>query len=111
MLPSDRVRLRHIAEALSGAIEFTRGRTRDQMATDRALAFAAARAIEIAGEAASKLSSEFRQQHPGIPWPQIIGMRNRLEDAYFDIDPDILWETAVVAAAELLPQILHLLAE
>ncbi len=28
-----------------------------------------------------------------IPWPNIIGMRNRLIHAYFDINLDILWKT------------------
>ena len=29
----------------------------------------------------------------GIPWADIVAMRNRLIHAYFDIDLDILWET------------------
>ena len=28
-----------------------------------------------------------------IPWPNIIGMRNRLIHAYFDINLEILWKT------------------
>jgi uncharacterized protein with HEPN domain len=27
-----------------------------------------------------------------IPWRQIIGMRNRIVHAYFDIDLDIVWQ-------------------
>jgi uncharacterized protein with HEPN domain len=30
---------------------------------------------------------------PDLPWSSIIGMRNRLVHAYFDIDHDILWTT------------------
>lgn len=40
------------------------------------------RALEILGEAASKVSSEYRQQHPEIPWREMIGMRNRLIHDY-----------------------------
>ena len=63
------------------------------------LLFAVVRAIEIIGEAASKVSEETRLSAPAIPWKAIIGMRNRVVHAYFDIDADILWK----AAAEEIP--------
>lgn len=56
-------------------------RTQDDLDDDEQLQFALARAIEIVGEAASKLSQDFRDSHPEIPWPLIIGMRNRLVHA------------------------------
>ncbi len=34
-----------------------------------------------------------REQSPAIPWDEIIGMRNRLIHAYFDVNLDIVWET------------------
>lgn len=51
------------------------------------------RQIEIIGEAAGKVSSETRTDLPDIPWPDIVGVRNRLIHAYFDIDLDILGAT------------------
>ncbi len=51
------------------------------------------RCIEVVGEAASQISPAFREAHPNIPWPQIIGMRNRLIHAYFDVDLDRVWDT------------------
>ena len=51
------------------------------------------KAIEIVGEAASKISEECREDFPQIPWTNIIGMRNRLIHAYFDLNLDILWKT------------------
>lgn len=48
------------------------------------------------GEAASRLSEEFRTHHPELPWKAIVAMRNRLVHAYFDIDRDIVWNTVVV---------------
>ena len=30
---------------------------------------------------------------PGIPWPSMIAMRNRLVHAYFSINLDIVWKT------------------
>ena len=51
------------------------------------------RLLEIIGEAANGVSESFREEHKDIPWKKIIGMRNRLIHGYFDIDPDIVWET------------------
>ena len=42
---------------------------------------------------------------PDVPWPQIVGMRNRLVHAYFDINADILWDTVQVALPELLEKL------
>jgi uncharacterized protein with HEPN domain len=93
MKPDDRIRLRHIADALRAATRFAEGRSRADVDNDEMLAFALIHAIQIVGEAASKVSAEFREQHPQIPWALITGMRHRLVHAYFDINHDILWTT------------------
>lgn len=49
--------------------------------------------IEIIGEAANKVSASLRDAEPEIPWRDIVGMRNRLIHAYFDIEPEFVWET------------------
>lgn len=36
-----------------------------------------------------------RAEIPEIRWTAIIGMRNRLVHAYFDVDRDILWATVI----------------
>jgi uncharacterized protein with HEPN domain len=41
--------------------------------------------IEIIGEAASKISDEFKIKYSQIPWLNIIVMRNRLIHGYFKI--------------------------
>ena len=64
------------------------------------LLFALVRAIEIVGEAASKVSAPARECI-SIPWASVIGMRNRLAHAYFDIDRDILWATVTQSLPEL----------
>lgn len=48
---------------------------------------------EIVGEAATGVSTETRSRSPEVPWPDIIGMRNRLIHAYYDIDLDRVWDT------------------
>jgi uncharacterized protein with HEPN domain len=49
------------------------------------------RHLQIIGEASSRLCEDFRNSHPEIPWPKIIGMRNVLVHDYFGIDKAIVW--------------------
>ena len=82
MHAEDRVRLKHMIEACAAATEFVAGRARVDLDTDRMLLFAVVRAVEIMGEAASKMSEEMRTAHGEIPWKAIVGTRNRLVHAY-----------------------------
>ncbi len=103
--PQDRVRLQHLVDALNSAIRFARGRQRSDLDSDEMLLFALTRAIEIAGQAAGRVSAETKEAMPDLPWNAIVGMRNRLVHAYFDVDRDVLWTTVTTAAAPLVEQL------
>ena len=105
MSRDDDVRVRHMVDAMESALRFAKGRERADLDTNEMLLFALVRAVEIVGEAASKLSAEARAEIPGVPWSAVTGMRNRLVHAYFDIDRDILWTTVTQALPELLAQL------
>ena len=49
--------------------------------------------MQIIGEAARKLSDEFKKSKPEMPWIDIIGMRNKIVHDYFDIDNKFVWDT------------------
>jgi uncharacterized protein with HEPN domain len=93
MRRDDAVRLRHMLDAAREATEFARGKRREDLNGDRKLALALVKDIEIIGEAAYQISEDTRRQLPAISWDDIVGMRNRLVHAYFDINLDILWRT------------------
>ena len=57
------------------------------------LTLALLKALEIIGEAAAGVGSDTQGKCPGIPWRDIIGMRNRLVHVYFDVDLDLVWDT------------------
>ena len=95
MRRDDLIRLRHIRDAATEALRFARNRRREDLDHDRQLVWALIKAIEIIGEAASKVSQESQDLLTNIPWRNIVGMRNRLVHAYFDINLDILWKTVV----------------
>lgn len=61
---------------------------------DEILTDAIARQLGIIGEATNRLSQEFQEKHPGLPYKSIIGMRNFLVHDYAKVDRKILWETA-----------------
>lgn len=67
--------------------------TREQFQNSRIHQLASLKALETIGEAAASISDTFHAAHPEIPWRQIIGMRNRLIHAYFEVDIDKVWET------------------
>ena len=60
------------------------------------------RRLEIIGEAAGRVSAEFRARHPAIPWGRMVGMRNRMIHTYDAVDLDIVWTTARERIPELL---------
>ena len=62
------------------------------LAADKRTQYALIRAVEIVGEAASKVSASARAELPDLPWRRIIGMRNTLIHGYRGMDLDLLVE-------------------
>ncbi len=60
------------------------------------------RCIEIIGEAASKVSKEFQDGHPEIPWKGIIGQRNVLIHEYGEIKHERIWAVATQRIPDLI---------
>jgi uncharacterized protein with HEPN domain len=89
----DLIRARHMLVAAKEAMEFAADKTRKNLENDRIRVLAIIKSIEIIGEAASKVTEEFKSENKNIPWNDIISMRNRLIHAYFDVNLDIVWQT------------------
>jgi uncharacterized protein with HEPN domain len=101
MQKDDLIRMRHMLDAARNAIAFAARKSRTDLDRDPMLMFALIRAIEVVGEAASKISPDCRRRFSEVPWPQIIGMRHRLIHGYDEINLDILWETITKALPPL----------
>ena len=101
MQKHDKIRFKHMLDAIGEALSFAKNRSREALNHDRMLVLALIKDIEIVGEAASRISDETRDASQEIPWANIIGMRNRLIHAYFDINLDILWQTVTQDLPEL----------
>lgn len=93
MYKDDSTRIMHMIDSANEALTFIKGKERKDLDKNRMLVLSLVKSIEIIGEAASKISEEFKSKYPDIPWRDIVGMRNRLIHVYFDIDYDIVWKT------------------
>lgn len=91
--PDDLTRLRHILDAAEKAGRFVSGRSRRDLDSDEMLSLALVRLLEVVGEAASGISPGLRRKYPDLPWPQMTAMRNRLIHGYFDVNPELIWNT------------------
>jgi len=62
------------------------------------------------GEAAKRVSPEFRRKHPNFPWKKTSGMRDRLIHGYFDVNLDIVWQTVTEDLPVLIDKLENLTA-
>ena len=67
--------------------------------------------IEIIGEAAFRLTKEFRQQHSETPWSSIVVMRHVLVHDYYQIKSKEVYKVINEDLQPLHDQILHYLSE
>jgi uncharacterized protein with HEPN domain len=101
----DRVSLRDMLSHAREAVELLGDSGREDLAGDRVMQLALTRLVEVVGEAANRTSPDTRQRHPDIPWPQIVGMRNRLIHGYDVVDLDLLWDTVTDDLPPLIGQL------
>jgi len=103
MIKNDQVYLEHILEAITKIENFVSGISKFDFDGNALIQDAVIRNIEIIGEATKKISKQFTQSHPEIPWQDMSGMRDKLIHDYLDVDLDVVWKTVEVD--------LHLLKE
>lgn len=87
------VRLKHMLDYAREAVDMAKGNTAIDLDEDRKLALALTHLVELIGEAASQVPPEVQQKYHSIPWPKVVGMRNRLIQGYDFVDYAILWDT------------------
>ncbi len=92
---NDEVRYRHMLDHAMEALAMVQKKNRSDLDNDRMLELSLVRLVEIIGEAAARVETESREKYPSVPWPQIVGMRNRLVHGYDAVDLDVLWDTII----------------
>jgi len=93
-----------IVQAARPVQTYIAGMDLDSFAANQMVCDAVVRQIEIIGEAASKISTTYRQAFPQIPWRKMSDMRNVLIHQYDEVDLHQVWNVAVVHLPQLLKQ-------
>jgi uncharacterized protein with HEPN domain len=74
-----------------------------QYSNDRRTQLAVERTLEVIGEAAGRVTIEFRNVHSEIPWRQVIGQRNVLIHEYGEIKQERIYRVV----KENIPQLIE----
>jgi len=93
MKKDDAVYLHHILAAIEKIETYSKSVSFHEFQQRDLLQDGVIRQLEIIGEAARNLSADFCVRYSEVPWSQIIGLRNRIAHAYFNVDLGIVWET------------------
>ena len=107
----DRERLEHIVAAIDRVIRYTAGKSYEDLLIDDMMYYAVVKNIEMIGEAANMLTSEFQASHPDTPWKMVKGMRNYIVHEYFQIDTVVVWDVVTNELSLLRQQVQRYLAE
>lgn len=100
-----------IRTAAQEILEFLQDVSQADFETNKQLRYAVERQLIVIGEAAKHVSDELRDEHPEIPWLQIIGQRNVLAHEYGEILVERVWLTATQSLPKLLTLLNKILPE
>ena len=106
----DFVYVGHMLDMARKAIGKTAGVTREAYDRDENLRLALTHLVQVIGEAARQVSRSFSDEHPEIPWTDIIGMRHKVVHDYLGVDEDIVWQVATDDLPKLIPTLERLTA-
>ena len=81
-----------ICQSMDKIDQYTTGTLFDTFSEDQKSVDAVVRNLEIIGEAANRLPTNFKEKHPEIDWHKIVGLRHRIVHEYFGIDIQIIWQ-------------------
>ncbi|GAB4406107.1 MAG: DUF86 domain-containing protein [Anaerolineales bacterium] len=107
----DEATLLDIVNAARAVLAFTQGMRQDQFLEDIKTQSAVLYQLIVMGEAVKRLSREWRQRHPEIPWALIAGMRDHLIHGYDAVDWNEVWRTATADVPDLLNKLEMLLGQ
>lgn len=104
-------RLRHILEQIDTLQGLMPQLTYETLDADKVRYYGIVKMTEIIGEAAYKLTDDFVDSHPDVPWKVIRGMRHYLVHEYYQVSKGGMWDTLTNDLPELRPYIIEYISE
>jgi uncharacterized protein with HEPN domain len=86
--------IENILQSINRIQSYISGKNQGTFVNDFITQDAVVRQLEIIGEATKRVSKDFRNNNPDIPWADMAGMRDILIHDYIDVDLEIVWKTA-----------------
>jgi uncharacterized protein with HEPN domain len=87
------VYLKDMLESSLKGTSFIQDISFEEFLKDEKTQYALIRAIELVGEAGTKVPSDIRGKFSEIPWREVSGMRNKLIHEYFSINLKAVFKT------------------
>jgi len=94
-----------IVDCIMDINEFTKEIEFYEFEKDKMRKLAVERQLEIIGQAANKISIDTQNILGSIPWPNIIGLRNKLAHDYGEILAERIWIISKNSIQELLKEL------
>ena len=107
----DRVYVGHMIDTANKAMGFVTGSIREDFDEDEQLRLALTHLLQVIGEAARRVSPEFRDAYPEIPWNAIVGMGRKVVPDYLNVDEDVVWDTVQHDLTSFVTDLENILAE
>jgi uncharacterized protein with HEPN domain len=86
-------RIQDILDAMEKIQRYTSGASLETFERDEELIDAVVHNLTIIGEAANHIPSEITASETGIPWRQMVDLRNYSVHAYWNLRPAVIWDT------------------
>ncbi|MEK6728050.1 MAG: DUF86 domain-containing protein [Candidatus Omnitrophota bacterium] len=86
--------LSDIKEAIKRIDEYTKEIDCGKFLKDKKTQDAVVRNLQIIGEAAKNITSDFKKKYTDIEWKKLAGLRDKITHYYFGINWDIVWDVA-----------------
>lgn len=92
-MQKNKLYLQHILQAIESIEQYFSNARFTNIRNDEIFTDALARQLGIIGEATTRITQKFRDQHPELPYRKMIGMRNFLIHEYEKTERKIIFDT------------------